>query len=587
MGGAWGGVAAGVLEAATIASTSGALGEFGFVPYAVIGYALLGAVIGAGVAIGLAILRRVIGARLPTGFGLAAAAAFASLAVIVGQYHVNLRLFHEELSPFTAGGAAAYAGLLLLAAVGAALALVVGRRLGRSRRPSAFAAGALLGVVVLALVVGRLRTPSDTLRGQPPTARPPAGAPNVILIIADTLRADALSAYGGPVATPAMDRLARDGVRFTRAYAQSSWTRPSIASILTGLHPASHGATTKAAILPDRVQTLAEAFRAAGYWTSAFVSNINIAPVFNFQQGFTEYTYLAPSFYFWASDSSARLALYRLLRVVRERFFATRIYSDNFYQDAAQVTERTLGWLEGAPRQPFFLLVHYMDPHDPYFEVPYNGRGVARVTQPNPPASRRDELLRLYHENVRYLDGFIATLWQRLEAQGLYAGSAVLLVADHGEEFLEHGGWWHGTTLYEEQIHVPLLVKRPAEAAPGSVVEHAVRTVDVAPTLLAAAGLPRPRAMEGDDLFTGSEPPALFADEELEGNLLAAIRVGDWKLITANPNNPRGLQTTELYDLRRDPAERNNLAASETTRVAELRGMLARRRSGTTGIGGS
>jgi arylsulfatase A-like enzyme len=577
LGGLWGGAVAGLAEALTVISMAAELPEYGLVPYAILGYALLGGA--AGLAFGIAgalvaPLRR----RFGQPFSWAGGAMVAALVFVVGRYHVNLRYFHEELTPWTAAGAGAYVGLLLLAALAAALLVWLGRIF--ARRPLAGWV-ALAAVCVLALAVGRAKTPTDTLPGPGPTRAAAPGRPNIVLVIADTLRADGLSCYGNAQQTPAIDSLARDGILFETAYAQSSWTRPSIATILTSLYPAQHGAMSKQAILPDRVTTIAEVLRDAGYRTAAFVSNINVAPIFNFQQGFAEYTYLPPDFYFGASDSSARLALYRIARVVRERFFARSMYVDNFYQDALVVTGRAREWLASEPRpRPFFLLVHYMDPHDPFMHIPYDGRGIARVTNPDPPASEAGAMHALYQENIGYLDEHLAGLWQDLKSLGLYDDTIIAFTADHGEEFQEHGGWWHGTTLYEEQLHVPLVVKLPGLARAGTRVAEPVRTLDIPPTLLAASGLASPPAFMGVDVLSAPESARpLYAEEDHEGNVVHSLRQGDWKLITANAGNPRGLPAIELFDLANDPLERRNLATSQPERVTELSQALARERA--------
>src|SRR5262249_49774141 len=148
--------------------------------------------------------------------------------------------------------------------------------------------------------------------------------PNLILVVVDTLRSDAIEPFGPPAGTtPAFASLAHDGVAFARTYSQASWTRPSIASILTSEYPSMHGAIQKMDFLPDRVLTLAEVLKAEGYWTAGFANNINVAPVFNFQQGFDEYVYLEPSFYFGATESGTKLAIYKGLRVFRERAFGS------------------------------------------------------------------------------------------------------------------------------------------------------------------------------------------------------------------------------------------------------------------------
>src|SRR6185436_5554437 len=127
----------------------------------------------------------------------------------------------------------------------------------------------------------------------------------------------------------------------------------------------------------------------------------------------------------------------------------------------------------------------------------------------------------------------------------------IILTGDHGEEFQDHGGWWHGTTLYDEQIHVPLLVKPPGEGTGGRVVDELATSLDIAPTVLAAAGLPVPDTLQGHALpLDGGQGPAresVFSEEDLEGNVLFSVRTPDWKLINANPGNPRGLAPEEVY----------------------------------------
>jgi arylsulfatase A-like enzyme len=306
-----------------------------------------------------------------------------------------------------------------------------------------------------------------------------------------------------------------------------------------------------------------------------------VAPIFNFQQGFGEYTYLEPSFYFGASDSSTRLAIYKGLRVARERLFGSYIYFPNYYQDAVVLGRAVESWLSETPPQPFFLLVHYMDPHDPYFEIPYNGRGVARVSEPNPPPSYAAEYKELYDQDVVYFDDHLSALLEDLHNRGLYEDSVVILTADHGEEFQEHGGWWHGTTLYEEQVYVPLIVKRAQEPKPGTTDAGFARTLDIAPTLMAAAGVPIASDFRGVDLFgrmRGTASSTLFAEEDLEGNVLTSLRHGDWKIITANQDNPRGLEPLELYNLAEDPGEKRNLAGDKPEEVARLLHLLEKER---------
>jgi arylsulfatase A-like enzyme len=575
------GAIVGLAETAVVVATTAPAEEYWLLPYAVVSYGLLGALLGLAYAVAVVAANVVSIGTDRNPFGGAAAWSLFLLGCAVMRYHVIQRMFHEELVMFSISGLITH--LAIIVTVGG-LALLVrrgGTILLRHRRGLLTAAAGLVLCLVISSGAAVLASPGAS---EPPVRRGgrlASGRPNIVLIIADTLRADALSCYGAPAgSTPALDRFAADAVRFENAFSQSTWTRPSIATILTSLYPSVHGAVHKMDALSDRVTTVAEALRANGYWTAGVVSNINVAPVFNFNQGFDEYTYLAPAFYFWATDSATQLAIYKGLRVLHERLFREYIYYYHYYQDAQIVDETVTKWLAHAPPQPFFLLIHYMDPHDPYFEIPYNGRGVARVTTPNPPPAQRDRLHQLYAEDASYLDGYLDTLFSRFKSLGLYDDSVIAVTADHGEEFQDHGGWWHGTSLYQEQVHVPLIVKRAHEERGGTVESGIARSLDIAPTLMAAAGLPAPAEFSGHDLFASppANTPPLFAEEDLEGNVLASLRIGSWKIITANASNPRGLNPVELYDLSLDPGERQDLAAAEPGRTQQMLRALAEER---------
>lgn len=582
LGGAWGGALVGLVEASLITATSGPAEEYWLFPYAVASYGLCGAAIGVGSCIVMLLGTRAAGRTMHLGFGPAIGLTLFLLGTVVARYHIVQRVFHEELVTLSATGLAVHVGVIAMVGALALLIAYAGDIL--HRRPRGLLSGMAglilcIGVTSVAAVIASARAGEPAItRTTEPAAH---GRPNIILILIDTLRADAVGAYGaGPQASPVLDQFASTAVRFENAYSQATWTRPSIATVLTSLYPSVHGAVHKMDALPEGVTTLAEALRARGYWTAGFVSNINVAPVFNFQQGFQEYTYLAPDFYFGATDSATRLAIYKGLREARERFFRNRIYFYNYYQDAAVVNGAVVKWLEQHPPSPFFVFIHYMDPHDPYFEIPYSGIGVARVTNPNPAPQRQGELRKLYAEDVAYLDQHLTDLFSRLRTLGLYDDSIIAVTADHGEEFQDHGGWWHGTTLYQEQMHVPLIVKRAHEPQPGTAEARAVRSLDIAPTLMSAASLTPPGTFAGRDLFgVGTDSEPLFAEEDLEGNVLASLRIGPWKIITANPNNPRGLKPVELYNLSDDATEHHDLAASEPARAKEMLRLLAEERA--------
>lgn len=581
--GASGGLVAGWLlgaaDAAVTVALSGSGEERQVLWFGVLLYGAVLAAIGAvaGAAVGLlplasASLRR---ATVPLSF----AAAFLPLGLAVSVFRLQRDLWMERRPPIPVLVAAFALAVLATALVGGWL----GRRAAAGRAPWARLARALalwLATAGLGAGFAAATAPvppvSPTVRTEvPPVLR---DRPNLVLVIVDTLRADHLGAYGDVRGlSPHVDEVARAGTAF-RGSGQSSWTKPSIATIFTSLYASSHMAMSKAAVLPDSVTTIAEALRDAGYTTAGFVSNVNLAPSFGFQQGFAEYTYLAPDYLFGASESSSKLVLYSLLRKIRFTIDKRRVVSQ-YYQDSRTVNGLVLPWIERHRDDRFFLLVHYMDPHDPYFRHPYDGEAIARVENPNPPPALAPRMRELYAGEVKYMDESFGELVATLERIGAWDRTALVLVADHGEEFQDHGGWWHGTTLYEEAIDVPLVVKWPAGVtvpqAPTAAGARG-RLLDVAPTLATLAGLALPAAWQGSDL---SRPIAadrpLFAEEDHEGNVLTAVQVGDWKLLRANPGNPRRLAPEELYDVASDPREKENLAAAESSRAAALGGSLA------------
>lgn len=577
-----GGVLVGIAEVLVILAQTGRGSEYWLLPYAMAAYGGGGVVIGAVVWCVTGWTRWAVGAT-----SYSAGLALFLLGAVVARYHLVQRVFGEQFDPRSIAGIAVQLGLLACAAgLASLLGWSVGRRL-RQPRGVWVLVGGHVAVFGAALAIAALTAASTLPRSRPPTAGADrADRANLVLIIADTLRSDALGAYGAATAdpapsTPAIDQFAAQSVLYTQAFSNSTWTRPSVATILTSLYPSQHRAIGKVDILAEEVLTLPELLRQRGYWTAGVVSNINLAPVFNFQQGFQEYTYLPPSFYFGASDSASRLAIYKGLRLLRERLWRDRLHVHHYYQDAEVVNQHAFAWLDERPSQPFFLMIHYMDPHDPYFEMPYNGHGIARVSNPSPDPTLGSQMRQLYAQDVTYLDEQLGKLFAKLRAVDLYDNTVVALVADHGEEFHEHGGWWHGATLYREQMQVPMLIKRAGRAAEGRVDPRLVTTIDLAPTLLAALGEEIPDVFVGRDLFAAEvedEEPVALAEEDFEGNVLRALRVGDWKLITANHGNPRGLATIELYDLSRDPGESTNLAASEGPRVDALLRRLTRLR---------
>jgi arylsulfatase A-like enzyme/uncharacterized membrane protein YbhN (UPF0104 family) len=510
---------------------------------------------------------------------LALIATFIPFGLAITLFRLRRDVYLEQMPP-----APVLLGVLGAAGALALLVFFAGPRLFRGPAGRPFRPLTALGVMavvtasgaVLAATVGGEEQPAATA-GAPPAHL--AGKPNLILVMVDTLRADHLSCYGDSAAveTPNLCRIASDGGSLFDGFAHASWTKPSTATLVTSLLPSSHGAMSKPAALSDELTLLAEVVKDHGYATGGIVTNTNLAESFGFDQGYDEYHYLAPDYLFGAGESSSKLILYQIARRVYFRVKPGLRVGD-FYQSAETVNDVAFDFLERRKDGPFFLFLHYMDPHDPYFEHPWNGRGIDRATNQHPDPSLAEEMHRLYRGEIEYLDEHFGKLIAKLEELGVYDDTVIALVSDHGEEFHEHGGWWHGMTLYEEQIRVPLLVKwqKGRQNAPADARSHVVGLLDVAPTLIARAGASAPPEMQGVDLALPHarrpEPNRMvFAEEDHEGNVLRAVRTETWKYIEANEGNPRGLPTAELFDIVQDRDETNNVLASQSQLVAEMR----------------
>jgi len=586
----------------------------GVLLYGAVLYSLIGAAMGLGLGAALGILSMVL---KKTGveagiYGLIFAVVFALNGLVIFRFRIFRDVMHEQPIPLLGNLAlVAVFGLLFLVFVFVLRFLVK----NTSLRGLAKVVGTLLVIGTLFFVlflvqlagtyVHKVKGPS-LLGSQDEGTR--AQGPSMLLLMIDTLRADRLSCYGYEGnQTPVIDGLTGEGILFENHISQSSWTRPAVASILTSLYPSSHKTYLKPDMLPDEVFTLPEALKEQGYRTIGFANNINVTEAFNFQQGFDQFVYLAPDYFFCADESSSQLAYYSVLRLVRERFLSKKKYVQHYYQDADVVNENVIQAMERLDAgRPTFIFAHYMEPHDPYFTHPYDGYGIARVSNPHPDPSLAGELSQLYDGEISFLDERLGMLFDRMRELGIYDDWLIVLIADHGEEFYEHEGWWHGTTLFQEQIDVPLIVKLPGSEYAGLRVPGLVRQIDICPTVLAMAGgshddfqgidlMPAVAGLltapgdEGEDSAEATaEAPdeavadawcldTVFSEEDHEGNVVHALIAGKWKLITANAGNPRGLPEVALYNLEEDPGETTNLADSNPELMAELDRQLEER----------
>jgi arylsulfatase A-like enzyme len=363
--------------------------------------------------------------------------------------------------------------------------------------------------------------------------------PGVVLVSIDTLRRDHVGAYGyGRPTTPRLDALARRGILAQDAVSNSSWTLPAHLSMLTSVDPGAHGGVDMNHAFNRRVPTLPALLRQAGFATQAITSHLYVSAVYGLDDGFDHL---------------------------------------DFHQDrkATDVANRAMDVLDRIGDRPFFVFLHFYDPHWHYdppestrrlFEAPYSGTISGRLQD----FSRRDRksvseadlahLLALYDGEIRYVDDELGRVLDHLRARGLDRGTLVVVTSDHGEEFLEHGSWEHQKTLYEEVVRIPLLLAGPRvpsrrETSPASLL-------DVAPTVLAWAGLPVPAAMRGRSLLGPGVIREAYGetDHTVDGTRKLFLRGGEkrWKAILSLDPKDASVRKEEWYDLAVDPGESRN-----------------------------
>ena len=386
-----------------------------------------------------------------------------------------------------------------------------------------------------------------------------AAVPNVVLITLDTVRADRMGFLGSRRGlTPNLDALALRSVVFTRAYSQVPLTTASHATILTGTYPQYHKVNDFQVPLGDDLPYTPQILQSAGYSTAAFVASIVLDPKQQFARGFDRGfdTYDAGF-----KDWKPPLDRYQ----TRER-------------RAGAVVSRALAWLNRRPKGPFFLWVHLYDAHYPYDP---------------PPPYKSKYASAPYDGEIAYADAQLAKLLAALRARGLFENSVIAVMADHGEALGDHGEDTHGIFLYDETIHVPLMIKMPGEAFAGKRIENRVGLVDVAPTLLRAAGVAAPKEIQGQSLLGMIQPEAAHGSSSSESpqarpvysetdyprvafgwSSLRALRSGKYLYVEA----PK----SELYDEAADSKEEHNLYATSIGVASTLAGQLTDLRQKTT-----
>lgn len=372
-------------------------------------------------------------------------------------------------------------------------------------------------------------------------------AKNLIYILIDTVRQDAFSVFNrtSRVQTPAFDDLVTSSLIFTNAYNNDNWTKPSVATILSGLYPSTHGATGKWSMLPDEVTLLSQHLKEQGFTTAGFIANGYISEKFGFKKGWGTYK-----------------------NYIREDLppESKHLYSD------------VLAWLDKQDEGRFFLFLQTIDPHvpydvpskflKPYFEGAYEGSlgpsvtgyetkdwvdGKRQFTQED-----KDYIRALYDAEITYHDHYMSKFLHALEEKGLLEDTLVVVSNDHGEEMFDHGKIGHGHTLYDELLRNPLLLRFPRLLPAGQQIKVPVETVDLAPTLLELLGADPLQVVEGSSLL-----PTIFGLPSLgESYAVAeqtergrAVRVGPYKLVVRKASE-------RLFNLEEDPAESQDLMES-------------------------
>ncbi len=395
---------------------------------------------------------------------------------------------------------------------------------------------------------------------------------NIILIGIDTCRKDHMSCFGYELdTTPNLKAFAQNCVLFTNAISQSPWTLPSFASLFTSTYPSVHRARGKAEgdkFYPviDSLDSGVEILSSSGFHTKAYINGPYLAPAFGLSKGFDDYDY--------AHGSNEKI------------------------RRSDETVNRAIEWIKENSEEQFFLFLHFFDPHLNYdppgrslqrllklagFE--YSGKLKSPFFQLK--EIRNHKLLLseedwkfvqfLYDAEISAVDESCGELFRFLKDIGLYDKSIIVVLSDHGEEFMDHGGFEHGHTLYDELINIPLMIKMPSSLRAGEVIAHQIRLIDIMPTLLDIFDLDIPESYQGKSLLrlmkkgrTDEIWPA-FSEETLWGDELKSVREGCYKFITNE-----SLNAFELYDLCSDPGEKKDLAETEKEKAREMRRIIIR-----------
>lgn len=421
-------------------------------------------------------------------------------------------------------------------------------------------------LIVSLVLLGCLAAGMSCSNGE--SFRAPSGCP-VFLISIDTLRPDHLSCYGyDRMATPGIDGLAEDGIRFEAAIAHAPSTLPSHASMLTSLYPEHHGAYYgRKTRIPRSLPTVATVLADTGYRTVSYNGGAQIAPEYGLDAGFDRYVTLGGTPFSVNNDS-------------------------------------TFAWIGNNGADSTFFFLHTYEVHYPFtpryrylkrLGTTYTGSLPRRIEKPllmeinqgRRHVSQSDirHIIDTYDAEILSMDEAVAAFIDSLKALGIYDEAVIIFTSDHGEEFGEHGMYgWHGHTMYDELLHVPLIIKLPKSMAAGMVIAEQVRSIDIAPTILEIVGSAIPESFEGKSLI-----PMILENKSLRESpfrdvskaqkdmgrhgFIISIRTSDWKLFCRKEKDT--FIKTELFHLSKDPEEQINRASDYPVVVDSLEAIMS------------
>jgi len=465
-----------------------------------------------------------------------------------------------------------------------------------------FRSAFLLPLIIIPILFWIYIYPKDETINVQNQSEADVSRPNVILVMLDALRADHLFLYGyDKITSFNLAKFSQQAVIFEKAYSSSSWTKPSVATLLTGIYPGVHGANGWTEKLPTVFPTLSELLKEAGYNTVGISTNPFITRDFNFAQGFDHFNFIqgkGTKQLLIPSDPVSKL----IFEMNEFAFWAEFIDSEVAYGNAKTVNESAFTYLDHMGNEPFFLYLHYMDPHQPYLPSKkhfskgvYFSREEGKMLKATHRPDTRvkisddvaDKVVSRYDDEIRYVDEMLDDLFKKLEEDGYLENSMIIICADHGEEFLERGAGGHGHSMYQEQIHVPLIIKYPDGIYANTKVDDQVGLIDLVPTVLDYLDIPSGIEFDGESLMPLVEEISAGeseADELYFGEVhpfkegwpsdIYAVIHNNQKLIRSLKDDDLVFEKKELYNLSEDPSELVNLMETAGDSLIELQTLL-------------